>query len=205
MAVIIMICLTIIMLVLFILDVIYSSVPFTIFLCITAFFVFFGWVGVGYFYISRKRLLLFTQKISSLDRLNPKYQTLFVLYEYVYGDENNLEVVKKAMNEVYFFPKRMTKHPEKIRKKTMLNYLVEYYLSLNISKLKVTFIWDYNKNFFTWKWIGLITLIGVMGIGTLIFCQHSIPNGNDVIYTSLYFLFGALTLPFIAKLFGHFM
>ncbi len=196
---------SIITVILFISDLLAASGILTVFLCVMAFFAFFGWIYYFYSHVHRKRLFLFSQKLLVLDRKKPKYRTLFILYDYIQGEENNIEVVKKAMEGVYFFPKRVTNHLKRVRRKELYHLLIEYYLSLNISKLKVSFVWNYNINFFTWKMIGITTLIGALGIAGLMICQHQIANPNDVLFTSLYFVFGAFCLPFIAKLFGHFI
>lgn len=190
---------------LFVTEFFIPSVILTIFLCICLWIAFFGWIYLGYMMISRKRLFLFSKAILVLDRKNPKYETLFILYDFLHHDENNIEVVRNAMEQVYFFPKKVIKHPEKVKRKKLYNLLIEYYLSLSVGRFGVSFFWDYDRNFFTWKWIGLLLFIGVAGITGLVLAYHFIPDPNDVLYTSLYFFFGAFTLPFIAKIFGHFI
>lgn len=201
----IIITITAIALGLFITEFFIPSVVLTIFLCVAIWLAFFGWVYLGYMMISRKRLFLFSKAILELDRTNSKYETLFILYDFIHDEENNLDVVRNAMEQVYFFPKKVIRHPEKVKKKKLYSLLIEYYLSLSIGHLQVSFFWDYDKNFFTWKWIAILLLIGATGIVGLVLFYHFIPNPNDVLYTCLYFFFGAFTLPFIAKIFGHFI
>ncbi|MDE5868551.1 MAG: hypothetical protein K2H02_06355 [Anaeroplasmataceae bacterium] len=155
--------------------------------------------------LDRKRVDYFSKAMAKVDRKNPKYEALFIIYDYLNDEENNLKVVQDAMEEVYFFPTKVIKNPEKVKKKQLYNLLIEYYLSLSLKKLKVTFLWDYNNSFFTWKTIFISTFIGVAGIIGLLIAYHFIPDPNDVLYTSLYFVFGALLLPFIAKFFDHFI
>ncbi len=197
--------LTVIAIVLLIVDAIFMQFFLTILTIIFGVSAFFGWVFIAQNIINKNRTFMFVKKMMSLDRNNPKYYGLFTIFDYITGEENNLEVVKAVMENVYLFPKRLAKHPEKAKKKEMTNYLIEYYFTLTNDQLKVNFIWDYNKNFFTWKFISITTLVGVAGIITLYLCYNYIANPNDVLYTALYFLFGGFLLPLIAKFFGHFI
>ncbi len=162
-----------------------------------------GWMFISYHLLNKKRRFLFLQKIEHLDRSNEKLNNLFVLLDFIEGNETNLEVVKSALNGIYFSPSSMRKHPEKAKKKELYNLLIEYYLTLTKDKYKDNFVWDYNINFFTWRCIGLTSTIGLIGIGILSLCYNYIPHPNDVLYTALYFFFGTLLVPLIAKFFGH--
>lgn len=197
--------LTVIAIVLLIVDAIVIQFLLTVFTIIFGVLAFFGWCIIVHNIINNHRTFMFVKKIMFLDRSNPKYYGLFTIFDYITGEENNLEVVKAVMDNVYLFPKRLAKHPEKAKKKEMMSYLIEYYFTLTHDQLKVDFVWDYNKNFFTWKFIFIITLLGVTGIITLYLCYNYIANPNDVLYTALYFVFGAFLLPLIAKFFGHFI
>ena len=190
---------------LLIIDIFFTSALLTIFLCISAVCAFFSLIYFFRTMLDRKRVDYFSKAMAKVDRKNPKYEALFIIYDYLNDEENNLKVVQDAMEEVYFFPTKVIKNPEKVKKKQLYNLLIEYYLSLSLKKLKVTFLWDYNNSFFTWKTIFISTFIGVAGIIGLLIAYHFIPDPNDVLYTSLYFVFGALLLPFIAKFFDHFI
>lgn len=190
---------------LLIFDIFFTSALLTIFLCISAVCAFFSLIYFFRTMLDRKRVFYFSKAMAKVDRKNPKYETLFIIYDYLNDEENNLKVVQNAMEEVYFFPTKVIKNPEKVKKKQLYNLLIEYYLSLSLKKLKVTFLWDYNNSFFTWKTIFISTFIGIAGIVGLLISYHFIPEPNDVLYTSLYFVFGALLLPFIAKFFDHFI
>lgn len=190
---------------LLIIDIFFTSALLTIFLCISAVCAFFTLIYFFRTMLDRKRVYYFSEAMAKVDRKNPKYEALFIIYDYLNDEENNLKVVQDAMEEVYFFPTKVIKNPEKVKKKQLYNLLIEYYLSLSLKKLKVTFLWDYNNSFFTWKTIFISTFIGIAGIVGLLIAYHFIPDPNDVLYTSLYFIFGALLLPFIAKFFDHFI
>lgn len=191
--------------VMLIIDAINMSFLLTTLTIICGVLAFFGWCAIVHNHLNRKRTFIFFKKIMFLDRTDPKYQILFIIYDYVCGEENNLEVVKAALESVYFFPKRITRNPEKAKKKVIISNLIEYYLTLTHDDLDVSFVWDYNKNFFTWKIIGIMTLIGLVGTTILSICYQYVPNPNDVLYTALYFVFAPLFLPLIAKFFGHFI
>lgn len=164
-----------------------------------------GWCFIFYHLLSKKRRRIFTDKILKLDRKNPIYSTLFVFFDYINHEENNLEIVKKALEKIYFCPRRVIRHPEKVRKNELFSILIEYYLSLTNDKVKNKFFWDFNINFFTWRYICVTSLIGAIGIVSLVLCYHNIPHPNDVVYTALYFVFGGFLLPLLAKFFGHFI
>ncbi len=164
-----------------------------------------GWCFIFYYLLSKKRRKIFTEKILKLDRTNPIYSTLFVFFDYINQEENNLDIVRKALEKIYFCPRRVIRHPEKVRKNELFSILIEYYLSLTNDKVKNKFFWDFNINFFTWRFIFLTSFIGTLGIVSLVLCYHNIPHPNDVIYTALYFVFGGFLLPLLAKFFGHFI
>lgn len=194
---------SILWIVLLVLDTVQSFFLLTFFVVLTAVMAFFTWCIVGYNFILRKRTYMIVKRVSELDRKDSKYQNLFIIFDFITGEENNLTVVKNAMQQVYFFPKRITKNPVKVKKRVLLGYLIEYYITLCHEPLDTNFFWDYNKNFFTWKFIGVTTFIGTVGILTLYFCHVYVPNPNAIIYTSLYFVFGAFLLPLLAKIFGN--
>lgn len=162
-----------------------------------------GWMFISYYLINRKRRIIFIKKISALDRSNEKLENLFVLLDFIEGRETNLDVVKASLNGIYFSASSMRKKPEKAKKKELYNLLIEYYLTLTRDKYEDSFIWDYNINFFTWRFIGITSAIGLAGISILLICYHSVPGPNEVLYTALYFVFGGLLVPLIAKFFGH--
>jgi hypothetical protein len=197
------IILTFIAFVLLVVDIIFTSVPLTIVMISFQAIVFIGWMFTFYYFVNKKRREIFSVKISCLSRGNDKLVNLFVLLDYIEGRETNLEVVKTSLAGIYFCPSSMKRHPEKAKKKELYNLLIEYYLTLTKDKYKDSFIWDYNINFFTWRCIGVTSLIGTIGIFILMICYNSIPSPNDVLYTALYFIFGALLIPLLAKFFGH--
>ncbi|MDE7263412.1 MAG: hypothetical protein K2N64_01945 [Anaeroplasmataceae bacterium] len=163
------------------------------------------WLYISLYLINRKRREIFSKKISSLDRSNEKLENLFVLLDYIEGREQDVDIVSKALMGIYFSPAYMRKNPEKAKKRDLYNLLIEYYLTLTRDKYTDSFIWDYNINFFTWRCIGVTSLVGGLGIFILLICQNTIPNPNDVLYTALYFVFGGLLVPLLAKFFGHFI
>lgn len=163
------------------------------------------WFLYIYSYLALKRERLFKERMDKLDRTQKKYQKLFIIYDFINGEEYNLEVVKSAMKDVYFYPSLIISHPEKANKKSLIAYLIEYYLSLGEERLERNFFWNYNENYFTWGIITVFTIIGTGGIITLSICYNTIPNPNIVLYTTLYFLFGAFEIPLLAKFFGHFI
>ena len=162
-----------------------------------------GWTYISLYLINRKRRELFSTKIERLDRSNEKLTNLFVLLDYIEGKEQDLEVVKASLHGIYFSPSSMRKNPAKAKKKELYNLLIEYYLTLTQDKYKDSFVWDYNINFFTWRFIAITSAVGLSGIGILTICYNMISNPNDVLYFALYFIFGALIVPLLAKFFGH--
>lgn len=197
--------LTGIALVLLICEIISASVPLTIVTITLWAIVIFAWSFIAYHYINLKRKRIFFKKIEKLDRNDPKYSVLFTFFDYVNEEENNIEIISEALEQIYFCPKRAIKHPDKVKRKVLISLLIEYYLSLTNDRYKNSFFWDFNLNFFTWKVIGSTSVIGFMGIGILLICYHMIPNPNDVLYTVFYFIFGACLVPLLAKFFGHFI
>ncbi|MCM1130508.1 MAG: hypothetical protein NC087_04015 [Anaeroplasma bactoclasticum] len=204
-AIIIVIIMTITTLVMFIVDVFLFSIELSVALTIVFAITLIGWMYISYFLINRKRRELFSKKISHLDRSNEKLENLFVLLDYIEGRETNLAVVKASLNGIYFSPSSMRRHPEKAKKKELYNLLIEYYLTLTRDKYTDSFVWDYNINFFTWRFIGIASCVGLIGIGILMICHSSIPHPNEVLYTSFYIIFGAMLVPLLAKFFGHFI
>ncbi len=205
MILIIIVFMTFLTIILLITDIVAASSILTTFLIIFACLSFFSWIFFAYSQVTRKRLFLFSKAMLELNRQNPKYETLFTIYDFIREEENNLEVVKDAMKQVYFFNDRVIKNPTKVKKKQLYNCLIEYYLSLSTRRLKVTFFWDYNKNYFTWKLIGITSFIGLSGIFGAILAHHYVASPNEILYFSLYFLFGIFMIPLIAKLFDHFI
>lgn len=204
-AIIIAVIFSITALVLLIVDILMPSFLFSAITFIFWLITLIGWGYISLYLINRKRRQIFSQKISRLHRSNEKLVNLFVLLDYIEGREQDLAVVRTALMGIYFSPNSMRKHPEKAKKRDLYNLLIEYYLTLTRDKYTDSFFWDYNINFFTWKCIGLTSLIGGLGIFILLICQHTIPNPNEVLYTALYFVFGALLIPLLAKFFGHFI
>lgn len=201
--IIIAIAMSVVAFVLLILDIIYASFGLTVFTITFWTVAIIGWTFISYYLINHKRRKIFSYKIEKLDRGNEKLENLFVLLDYIEGRETNLDVVKVSLQGIYFSPTSMRKHPEKAKKKELYNLLIEYYLTLTKDKYKDSFIWDYNINFFTWRCIGVTSVIGLLGISILMICYNFIPNPNDVLYTALYFAFGGLLIPLLAKFFGH--
>ncbi len=162
-----------------------------------------GWLFISYTLLNKRRRTLFLEKFNKLDRNNDKLHNFFILLDFIEDKEVDMTVVKAALNGIYFSPSSMRKRPEKAKKKELFNLLIEYYLTFTNDKCKNNFIWDFNMNFFTWRWIGLTSCIGIVGIGILSLCYNFVPHPNDVLYTALYFFFGAMIVPLIAKFFGH--
>lgn len=202
-AILIVVILSIATLTMLIVDIILPSMELSIAVLIVLVVTLIGWVYISYYLINRKRRKLFIDKISRLDRSNQKLENLFVLLDYIEGRETNLDVVKISLQGIYFSPSSMRKHPEKAKKRELYNLLIEYYLTLTKDKYKDSFIWDYNINFFTWRFIGITSCIGAIGISILMICHSYIPHPNEVVYTAFYVVFGALFIPLIAKFFGH--
>ena len=197
--------LTGIALVLLICEIIAASVPLTIITILIWAVVIFAWSFIMNHYINLKRKKIFFDKIEKLDRTDPRYSVLFTFFDYVNEEENNIEVISEALEQIYFCPKKAIKHPEKVKRKELISLLIEYYLSLTNDRYKNNFFWDFNLNFFTWKVIGTTSIVGIIGISILLICYHTIPNPNDVLYTVFYFMFGACMVPLLAKFFGHFI
>lgn len=195
--------LTFVGIVLLVFDLIFPKLLLTIITMIVLVLAVFGWFFLLYSYLSKKRQHIFFQKIELLDRHNSKYKNLFIIYDYIHQQEENLQIVKKAMEEVFFFSSKVYEHPEKAKKSELCDPMINYYLSLTKDKVKSNFFWDWNTNYFTWRLILVLLTIGIAGITILVLCYHSFPHPDDVIYTSLYFLFGAMVVPFLAKFFGH--
>lgn len=204
-AIILAIILIVISLILLNLNIVFPSIDLTICTVISFALTIIAWLIISYTLLNRKRRAIFLEKFEKLDRSKEELENFFVLLDFVEGKETDLTLVKASLNAIYFSPSSMRKHPEKAKKKDIFNLLIEYYLTLTKDKCKNNFIWDYNMNFFTWRWIGLTSCIGALGIGILSLCYNLIPNPNDVLYTALYFFFGALLVPLIAKFFGHFI
>lgn len=202
-AIIIAVILSVITIVMLIVDIIIPSLELSTAVLIVFIVTMIGWTYISYFLINRKRRQLFSNKISHLDRSNEKLENLFVLLDYIEGRETNLDVVKVSLQGIYFSPTSMRKHPEKAKKKELYNLLIEYYLTLTRDKYTDSFVWDYNINFFTWRFIGIASCIGAIGISILMICYSYIPHPNEVLYTAFYVLFGSLFIPLIAKFFGH--
>lgn len=202
-AIIIAVILSLITIAMFIFDIFYPSGEFSVILFLVFVITMIGWMFISYCLINRKRRIIFEKKIKALDKNNEKLNNLVILLDYIEDKTNDIEKVKKALEAIYFSPSFMRRHPEKAKKRDLYNLLIEYYLSLTNDKYRDSFFWDYNLNFFTWKCIGITSSIGFVGIISLVICQHTIPNPNDVLYTSLYIFFGALFVPLLAKFFGH--
>lgn len=202
-AILIAIILSVAALVLLLVDIIIPSSILSSITLILWIVVLIGWVFISLYLINQKRREIFLQKIEKLDRSNEKLINLFVLLDYIEGRETNIDIVKVSLNGIYFSPSSMRKHPEKAKKKELYNLLIEYYLTLTRDKYTDSFVWDYNLNFFTWRFIGIIGATGILGIAILTICYNTIPDPNIVLYTALYFLFGAFIVPLIAKFFGH--
>ncbi len=166
---------------------------------------FFGWLFIMYAVLNERRIKIFKKKIEELDAEEEKYRSLLIFYRYIEEKETDLDLVKEALQHVYFLPRKICLHPEKANRKKLYDALIAYYLTLSKKKVAVGFFWDYNSNYFTWKLIALTFAIGLTGILILITCYHAIPGPDDVLYTALYFVFGALLVPFLSKFFGHFI
>lgn len=162
-----------------------------------------GWVFIFLSHINNRRRSIFIEKINKLDRNNAKYHYLFIIFDYLNGKDEDIDVLRSALQNVYFFPSRVIRNPQKVKNKEMFWILVEYYLSLTNDKAKNGFLWDYNINFFTWRFILFSSLISVIGITTLVLCYEFIPQPNNFLYTSLYFFFGIFIIPLLAKFFGY--
>lgn len=202
-AIIIAICMSLITISMLIYDIIYPSGELSVILFLVFVITMIGWLFISFFLINRKRILIFEKKIKQLSRENERYKNLFILLDYIEGNNNDIDAVKQSLKEIYFSPSLTRRHPEKIKKRELYNLLIEYYLSLTNDRYKESFVWDYNVNFFTWRFISITSGIALFGIIILIICQHIIPNHNEVIYTTLYVVFGSLFVPLLAKFFGH--
>lgn len=202
-AIIIAIVSSITALILLIIDIIIPSAVLSSVTLIFWIVVLIGWVFIFFHFINQKRREIFSGKIEKLDRSNEKLSNLFVLLDYIEGRETDLEIVKISLNGIYFSPASMRKHPEKAKKKELYNLLIEYYLTLTRDKYTDSFVWDFNLNFFTWRFIGITSATGLLGILILTICYNTIPNPNNILYTAFYFLFGSFIVPLLANFFGH--
>lgn len=165
----------------------------------------FGWLYLLYAKLSQIRIERFSEKIEALDRTDLKYVGLLAMYDYLKGNSVDPTFLQEQMKKVYFFTKKEYSFPEKIKKLDFYDKVIYYYLTLTHDAIPNSFFWDWNENYYTWRFIFLTFVSGVAGIALSVVCYHYIPHPNDVLYTALYFIFGALLIPGIAKFFGHFL
>lgn len=197
------IIITIIGIVLLVIDLFLKEYHLTI---ITAFFLLFSvivWYYNLYKYYTEKRLKIFVEKVNKLDRSSQKYKTLFVIYDYINGNENNMDIVTNALKEVYFYSKYMIKFHLKFKRKSYYNGLIEYYKTISKDKLGSNFIFDFNTNYFTWKFVSILLLIGSAGITALIYINQYTQVNLSIINTFLYVICGIFLIPFIIKVYDH--
>lgn len=196
---------TLIALILLIVNILIPSAMLTTFTFFCWILAFIAWFYIFFTSMSSKRRHIFKVKMQNLNREDKKMKLLFTIYDYIEGEENNIELVQEVMEHIYFFPKKMYTNPEKVKKEVLFDTLIDYYLSLTHDRVKNGFFWDWNLNYFTWKWIGITFLISITGIITLTVFYHMVSAPDDVLFTALYFIFGVFLVPSLSKFFGHYI
>ena len=197
------IIITIVSVILLIIDLFFKEYHLTLVTAFLSLFCIILWYYTLHKWCNKKRLEIFISKIEKIDRFNDKYKTMFIIYDYINGNENNMDVVTNALKEVYFYSKYMIKFPLKFKRKAYYNGLIEYYLSITKDSLGSSFIFDYNKNYFTWKIVSILLLFGATGIAVLMYVNNSIVENLSILNTFLYVIFGLSIIPFIVKVYDH--